>query len=104
MDLFLGIGPSFVNPGDCPSGQQMDSFTLGGASSLWSASVPLGGVLPLPGSCPLGWGTALATVKTSPIFQECGFLFPFLYLFWENLTLFLRVWFLIFLYCGYAGS
>ena len=40
----------------------------------WSASIPLSGVLPFSGSCPLGWGTALATVTTSPIFQGCVFL------------------------------
>ena len=33
----------------------------------WSASILLGGTLPLSGSCPLGWETALATVTTSPI-------------------------------------
>ena len=38
-----------------------------GASSQWSASILLGGALPLSGSCPLGWGTALTTVATSPI-------------------------------------
>ena len=27
-----------------------------GASLQWSAPIPLGGVLPFPGSCPLGWG------------------------------------------------
>ena len=43
------------------------------------------------GSCPLGWGTALATVTTSPISQKSVFLFPFLFLFWrENFTLFLK--------------
>ena len=39
-----------------------------GASSQWSASVLLDGALSLSGSCPLGWGTTLATVTTSPIF------------------------------------
>ena len=48
-----------------------------GASSQQSASILLGGVLPLSGSCPLGWETALATVTTSPIFQGCVFLLPF---------------------------
>ena len=46
------------------------------ASSQWSASLLLGGALPLSGSCLLGWGTALATVTTSPIFQGCVFYFP----------------------------
>ena len=32
--------------------------------------------LPLSGSCPLGWGTALATVTTLPISQESVFVFP----------------------------
>ena len=55
MVLFLGIGPPFVNPGVCPSGQHLDSH-LEEASSQWSASILLGGALPLSGSCPLGWG------------------------------------------------
>ena len=53
MVLSLGIGPPFVNPGDCPSGQHLDSH-LEGASSQWSASILLGGALLLSGSCPLG--------------------------------------------------
>ena len=65
MVLFLGLGPPFVNPGVC-SGQQSDSH-LEGASSQWSASILLGGALLLSGSCPMGWGSALATVTTSPI-------------------------------------
>ena len=36
-----------------------------------------------PGSCPLGWEKALATVTTSPISQECVFSFP-LYIFLEE--------------------
>ena len=47
------------------------------------ASIPLGGVPPLSVSCPLGWGTALAIVTTSPIFQGCVFLFPF-DIFWRS--------------------
>ena len=76
MVLFLGIGPPFVNSGDCPSGQHLDSHKEG-ASSQWSASIPLGGVLPFSGSCPLVWGTALATVTTLPFSKEKRFLFPF---------------------------
>ena len=94
MVLFLGIGPPFVNPGVCPSGQHLDSHQAG-SSSQWAASVLLGGALPLSGSCPLGWGTALATVTTSPIFQGCVFLFPFCIFLWEQTLLFFpRVWFL----------
>ena len=66
MVLFLGIGPPFVNPRVCPSGQHLDSHWEV-ASSQWSASILLGGALPLSGSCLLGWETALATVTTSPI-------------------------------------
>ena len=61
-----------------------------GASSQWSTSILLGGTLPLSGPCPLGWGTALATVTTSPIFQGCVFLFPFLKILGINLTLFFK--------------
>ena len=83
---FWGLVFLFVNPGVCPSGQHLDSHQEE-ASSQWLASIPLGGVLPLSGSCPLGWGTALGTIPTSPIFQKCVFSFPFLY-FWENILLF----------------
>ena len=71
-----GLVLFFVNPGVCPCGQHLDSHQEG-ASSHWSASILLGGALPLSGSCPLGWETALATVTTSPIFQGCVFLVPF---------------------------
>ena len=45
-----------------------------GALSQWSASMPLDGALPLSGS----WGTALATVTTSPISpkKKTSFYFP----------------------------
>ena len=59
----------------------------------WSASILLGTVLPLAGSCPLGWGTALVTVTTSSVTQESVFLFPFasfrernLYSFFEGMV------------------
>ena len=71
-----GLVLLLVNPCVCPFGQHLDSH-LEGASSQWSASILLGGALPLSGSCPLGRGTALATVTTPPIFQGCVFLFPF---------------------------
>ena len=45
----------------------------------WTTSVLLGGVLPLSGSCPLGWETALATVATQPIFQKTDLLFPLVF-------------------------
>ena len=81
MVLFLGIAPPSANPGVCPSGQHLDS-QWEGASLQWSASFLLGGALPLSGSCPLGWETALATVTTSPIFQGCVFLFPLVSYVW----------------------
>ena len=62
--------------------------TRRGQSSQWSASIPLGGVLPLSGSCPLGWGTALGTVTTSPIFRVR--LFIALLFFWEKLYSFFK--------------
>ena len=67
--LGVGIGLPFVNPGVCPSGQHLDSHWEGASSQL-SASIPLGGALPFSGSCPLGWGTAWATVTTSPIYSK----------------------------------
>ena len=104
MVLFLGIGPPFVNPGVCPSGQHLDSHSEG-ASSQWSASFLLIGVPPLSGSCPLGLGTALVTITTSPIFQGCVFLFPFCIFLGEQAVLFFQecgFWF--FLTAGYASS
>ena len=50
--LFLGIGPPFVNPGVCPSGQHLDSHQEA-ASSQCSASILPDGVLPLSG--PARW-------------------------------------------------
>ena len=32
MVLFLGIGPPSVDPGDCPSGQHLDSHQEGASS------------------------------------------------------------------------
>ena len=87
MVLFLGIGPPFVNPGVCPSGQHLDSQKEGGIVTVvsvhpaWRRTSPLGDV-------PVGLGTALATVTTSPIFQECVFLFPLFFFFEENTLLF----------------
>ena len=43
------------------------------------------GALPLSGSCPLGWGTALASVAAQPVFQKTDLLFP-LGFFWEGLN------------------
>ena len=103
MVLFLGIGPPFVNPGDCPSGQHLDSHKEG-ASSQWSASIPLRGVPSLSGSCPLGRGTALGTVTTSPISQEKVFSFPAI---WNNLYFsgygFLFLWTAVYASCQ-AGA
>ena len=80
MVLFFGIGPPFVNPGVCPSGQHLDSHWEG-ASSQWSASILLGGALPLSGVVPVGLGNGAGDCPpTSPIFQKSIFLFPF-YLF-----------------------
>ena len=44
----------------------------------------------LSGSCPLGWGTALATVTTSPNFQECVFSFPLCFFMGEQVLLFFQ--------------
>ena len=96
MVLFLGIGPPFVNLGVRSSGRHLDKH--------WGrrgASILLGGALPLSGSCPLGWGTALATVTTSPIFQGCVFLFPLYIFLGEQIILFFSgVYFCFFLPLG----
>ena len=74
--------------------------TRRGASSQWSASILLGGALPLSGSCPLGWGTALATVTTSTFSWKSVFFISLVFSFWWNkLDSFFRVRFLLFLYC-----
>ena len=36
MVFFLGIGPPFVNPGVCPSGQHLDSHLEGGIVTVVS--------------------------------------------------------------------
>ena len=99
----LGFGPSFVNLGVCSSGQHLDSHWEG-ASSQWSASILLGGALPLSGSCPLGWGKALATVTTSPNFQGCVFLFPFFIFLGELVYSFFKNMVFAFYTVGYASS
>ena len=71
--------------------------TTRGASSQWSASILLGGVLSLSGSCPLGWEMALATVTTSPIFQKEASFFSLWYFLGEFGFLFLFT-------AGYACS
>ena len=50
----------------------------------------LSGALPLSGSCPLGWETALATVTTSPKVQGCVHLFPWCSLFGRQYLLFFQ--------------
>ena len=86
--------------GCCPVGQHLDSHQEG-ASSQWSASIPLGGALLLLGSCLLGRETALATVTTSPISQKSVFLFLFFCnLFLGKTSLFFKEYsFLLFFYC-----
>ena len=65
--FFLVIGPPFVNPGVCPFGQHLDSHWEGGhrhSDQRLSCSAVH---FPSRGRAPLGRGTALATVTTSPI-------------------------------------
>ena len=81
MVWFFGIGPPFVK---------------------WSASIPLDGVPPLAGSCPLCRETALATVTTSPISQESVFSFPFF--FRKILCCFSMSMFFLLDTAGYASS
>ena len=56
---------------------------------------PAGGALPLSGSCPLGWETALAIVTTSPNFQKCVFSFPLFIFFGIFFYYLLRVLFML---------
>ena len=69
------------------------------ALSKLSASIPPGGVPPLSWSCPLGRGTALATVMTSPISKTIVFLFPSRFFLEEKPCFFSRAWYFT---CGYC--
>ena len=80
-----------------------------GLSSQLSTSIPPGGTLPSSGSCPLGWGTALATVTTLPVSKEKVFLFPFCFFQGEKTMLFSREYGLCWLQtaeyaCRFAGA
>ena len=90
MFLFLGIGPPFVNPGVCVSGQHLDSHWRGHRHSGQRLSCSVEH-FPSQGRARWGWGTALVFVTTSPIFQKCVFFSPFICWRGENFTLFLRV-------------
>ena len=88
-------GP-LVNPGVCPSGQHLDSHWEG-ASSQSSASIPLGGVPPLSGSCSLGREDGVGDCHDVANFPgKC----PFISLFLGKLYAFFfkRFWFLKFVY------
>ena len=98
MVLFLGVGPPFVNPGLCPSGQHLDSH-LEGPSSQLSASVPLGGVLLPLGVVPVGLGDGVGDRHDAAVLQQEG-LFISLNYFWESrLYFFSRVCLVIFVCC-----
>ena len=94
MVLFLGIGPPFVNPGDCPILSSPGFTLVGGHRHCCQRLSRSGGALPLSGSCPLDWGDGVGhchDVADHP--GKCLFI-SLLYPFWrENFTLFLRVWF-----------
>ena len=63
----------------------------------------LGGALPLSGSCPLGWGTALVTVTDVAKLPKVFFLFPFCIFFGEYvILLFQEYGFWFFFAAGYA--
>ena len=90
MVLFLGIGPPFVNPGDCPSGQHLDSHKEG-ASLQWSASIPLGGVTSPRGVVPVGLGDVVGHCHDVANLPGKWHFLSLLYLFWcENFTLFFK--------------
>ena len=72
--LFWELVLFLLIPGVIPLGEHLDSHQEGASSQL-SASIPLGGAPSLAGSCPLGRGTALATVTTPPISQGSVFSF-----------------------------
>ena len=43
---------------------------------------------PPSGSCPLGWGTALASVAAQPVFQKTDLLFPLVFSGGRDYTIF----------------
>ena len=82
MVLFLEIGPPFVNPGVCLSGQHLDSHWEGASSQL-SASIPLGGRCTSPlGVVPVGLGDGVGHCRdVAKLLKECLFISPS-FLFW----------------------
>ena len=96
MVLFLGIGPPFVNPGDCPSGQHLGFIHIReGASLQWSASIPLGGVLPPLGVVPVGLGDGVGRLsRRRQSSKSASFYFLFVSSLGEQTLLF-------FLGCGF---
>ena len=96
--LFLGIGPPFVNPGDCSSGQHLDSHE--GASSQCSASILLGGARPLSGRARWVGGRRWALSRRRQYSKKMSFYSPFVFFFERKLySFFLRVWFCLFVHC-----
>ena len=66
-------------------------INIGGASSRWSASILLGGALPLSGSCPLGWGTAVGHCHdVAKLLKVCLFLFPLCIFLGDQVLLFFQ--------------
>ena len=92
MVLFLGIGPPFVNPGVFPSGQHLDSHqeagivTVVGVHPAQRCTSPLGVVL-VGSEGGVGDCHDAANLSRKVFFLR------------ENFILFVRVWFLLFLYC-----
>ena len=100
MLLFLGIGPPFVNPGDCPPGQHL-GFTLGGGIVTVVSVHPARRRTSPPGFVLLGSGDGVGDCHdAADLSRERLFYFPLVtFLGAKICALFLRVWCCFVGYC-----
>ena len=103
MVLFLGVGPPYVNPGVCPSGQHLDSH-LEGIVTVVSVYPARRCTSPL-GVVPVGLGEGVGDCHDVANLPRVRLFISLVYLFGgTNYILFSRVWFLFFFSAGYASS
>ena len=89
MVLFLGIGPPFVNPGDCASGQHLDSHWDGHRKS--GQRPCRSAVYFTSRGCVRCVGDGVGRLsRRRPSHRKVSFYFPFLKSFWGKLYFFLK--------------
>ena len=100
MVFFFGFGPSFVNLGVRSSGRHLDLKLGGGIVTVVSVHPAQRRTSPL-GVVPVGLGEGVGDCHDAAYLQRRGLFFNSLLTCSreENFTLFLRVWFLIFVHC-----